>query len=111
MIRKEIRLRPLFGGCLGMYLGAWILNTLLSRSVFGTEIRLGAGILFFLAAGILILRFCLSRTVHQTTKTKRESGAKTIGSWLPFILALLIGCSAAGWLTWKEELQQKYYDS
>ena len=48
MMQKEIRLRPLFGGCLGMYLGAWILNTLLSRSVFGKEIRLGIGILFFL---------------------------------------------------------------
>lgn len=111
MIRKEIRLRPLFGGCLGMYLGAWILNTLLSRSVFGTKIRLGAGILFFLAAGILILQICLGRTAHRKTKTKRESGAKTIGFWFPFILALLIGCSAAGWLTWKEELQQEYYDS
>lgn len=111
MIRKEIRLRPLFGGCLGMYLGAWILNTLLSRSVFGTEIRLSAGILFSLAAGIWILRFCLGRSVHHKVKAKRESGAETIGSWFPFILALLIGCSAAGWLTWKEELQQEYYDS
>jgi len=110
MMQKEIRLRPLFGGCLGMYLGAWILNTLLSRSVFGKEIRLGIGILFFLAAGMLILQCCLSRIIHRKTKTKRESGAKTIGSWFPFILALLIGCSAAGWLTWGEELRQEYYD-
>ncbi len=95
-----------------MYLGAWILNTLLSRSVFGKEVRLSTGILFFLAAaGILILRFCPCRTMHRKTKTKRESGAKTIGSWFPFILALLIGCSAAGWLTWREELRQEYYDS
>ena len=27
---KEIRLRPLFVGCVSMYLGVWILNGLLS---------------------------------------------------------------------------------
>ena len=106
-MNKEIRLRPLFVGCLSMYLGVWILNTLLSYSIWGKEIRLYLGILFCIAAiGVLILWFRPSKI-----KTRREAGARTMGSCLPFVVALLIGCSAACWFTWTEEARQEYYDN
>lgn len=110
-MKKDIRLRPLFGGCLGMYLGAWVLNTLLSRSVFDKEIRLSTGVLLSLAAGMLIIRLCRNKGKKHKTKTERESEVKATGSWFPLVLALLIGCSAAGWLTWSEEMRQEYYDN
>ena len=110
-MKKDLRLRPLFGGCLGMYLGAWVLNSLLSRSVYGGKIRLVIGFsLCLVAACMLILRFRPGRTATRKIKAKRESGAGTTGAWFPFVLALLIGCSAAGWLTWGEELRQEYYE-
>lgn len=106
-MNKELRLRPLFGGCLGMYLGAWGLNTLLAHSVLGNEIRAALGIMFFLAAvSVLILWFRPCKT-----KQRRKAGAGTIGTWLPFAIALLIGCCAASWLTLGEEIRQEHYDS
>ncbi len=106
-MNKELRLRPLFGGCLGMYLGAWGLNTLLAHSIWGKEIRAALGILFFLATvSVLILWFQPCKI-----KQRRKTGAGTIGTWLPFVVALLVGCCAACWLTLSEEIRQEQYDA
>ena len=57
-MNKELRLRPLFGGCLGMYLGVWSLNTLLAQSILGKQKRIAFGVLLCLAiAGALLLWF------------------------------------------------------
>ena len=106
-MNKELRLRPLFGGCLGMYLGAWGLNALLAHSICGKEIRAALGILFFLAvAAVLILWFRPCKI-----KQRRKTGAGTIGTWLPFVIALLIGCCIANLLTLSEEIRQEHYDA
>lgn len=105
-MNKELRLRPLFGGCLGMYLGVWSLNTLLAQSILGKQIRIAFGVLLCLAiAGALLLWFRPCKI-----KERRNTGAGTIGTWLPFVVALLIGCSIACWFTLWEEIRQEHYD-
>ncbi len=106
-MNKELRLRPLFGGCLGMYLGAWSLNTLLAHSIWGKQIRIALGVLLCLAiAGVLLLWFR-----PYKIKERRNTGAGTIGTWLPFVVALLTGCCIACLFTLKEEIRQERYDS
>lgn len=106
-MNKELRLRPLFGGCLGMYLGAWSLNTLLAQSILEKQIRIALGVLLCSAiAGVLLLWFRPCKI-----KERRITGAGTIGTWLPFVVALLIGCSIACWFTLWEEIRQEHYDS
>ena len=103
---KEIRLRPLFVGCVSMYLGVWILNGLLSYIAWGKKL-LYPGI-FLLIAAVVVLVLELS---PWRRNARRKSGKRLITSCIPVLIAFLAGCSAACWFTWKEEIRQEYYDN
>ena len=99
-IAKELRLRPLFCGCVSAYLGAWIINTLSTDS--GAWRPLCGAVAAVTA--VICITVQLRRRIHQRKKKRRNP------SLLPVLAAVLLGCAAACFLTAAEDARQAHYD-